>query len=138
MDQAEAHRNGRPRRTYGGTWQPVTLRRHGPVALGEGSREAIRLHAPPAPGAYEGDATGAALERIGVGWVEDGGSGGFSVLTVVGEGALDEAAGALARERLAGGRTVVVLAREEAAHAPVPAQLVRLVACRYRLAGGAR
>jgi hypothetical protein len=67
-----------------------------------------------------GGSTAAALDRIGaVGTPAEG-------LTVVGEEALDGAAGGKVRERLAGGETVVVLAQESAAHYPVPAALAEV------------
>ena len=89
-----------------------------------------------------GGATPAAFQRLGVaveplGELRGGGTaaagapmapGDGPSLTVVGEEALNAAAGQLVRRRLARGRTVVVLAqaKEAAGHYPMPAELAEV------------
>ncbi len=92
----------------------------------------VRLPAPPSPGAYEVElrlsvagrelATNTYPLRVVAVPV------GAPEVTVVGEGMLDEAAGAMARERLAAGETVVVLAQdaEAARWYPVTVELAEV------------
>ena len=105
-----------------------------PVA---GNRYPLRAVARPGalPGArlVGGGPTAAALDRLGAETVGErpgeavpaGRAAGGPVLTVVAEGALDAAAGALVGERLAAGGTVLVLAQrpDAAPHYPVAAAL---------------